>query len=221
MARRSAARAPAAPARTFRTRAASPTACRFPHYVLDYEARFAKAVMGAFADSYLQGETPVPCIACNQKIKFHDLLETASGLGASALATGHYVRERARRRAVGSFTAPPTRSATRAISCSPPRASSLRFLRFPLGAAGQGRDAQARTGLRARGGGEVRQPGHLLRADRALYASDRALASGRRRGRQHRPCRRPRARPPWRDHQLHDRPAEGDRRCRRRSRSMC
>ena len=63
-----------------------------PHYVLDYETRFAKAVMGAFADSYLQGETPVPCVACNQKIKFHDLLETAAGLGASALATGHYVR---------------------------------------------------------------------------------------------------------------------------------
>ena len=65
---------------------------QIPHYVLDYEARFAKAVMGEFADSYLQGETPVPCVACNQKIKFHDLLETASDLGASALATGHYVR---------------------------------------------------------------------------------------------------------------------------------
>ncbi|MET0870111.1 MAG: asparagine synthase-related protein, partial [Methyloceanibacter sp.] len=46
---------------------------QIPHYVLDYEARFAKDVMGAFADSYLQGETPVPCVACNQKIKFHDL----------------------------------------------------------------------------------------------------------------------------------------------------
>jgi tRNA-specific 2-thiouridylase len=65
-----------------------------PHYVLDYESRFANAVMGAFADSYLQGETPVPCIACNQKIKFHDLLETAEGLGAAALATGHYVRSK-------------------------------------------------------------------------------------------------------------------------------
>jgi tRNA-uridine 2-sulfurtransferase len=63
-----------------------------PHYVLDYEARFQDAVMGAFADSYLSGETPVPCVACNQKIKFHDLLETAAGLGAAALATGHYVK---------------------------------------------------------------------------------------------------------------------------------
>lgn len=63
-----------------------------PHYVLDYEARFEKAVMGAFADSYLSGETPVPCVACNQQIKFQDLLETAEDLGAAALATGHYVK---------------------------------------------------------------------------------------------------------------------------------
>jgi tRNA-uridine 2-sulfurtransferase len=66
-------------------------ALQIPHYVLDYEARFAEAVMGEFADSYLHGETPVPCVACNQKIKFHDLLKTAEGLGAAALATGHYV----------------------------------------------------------------------------------------------------------------------------------
>ena len=65
---------------------------QIPHYVLDYEARFKQAVMGEFADSYLSGETPVPCVACNQKIKFHDLLETAEGLGAAALATGHYVK---------------------------------------------------------------------------------------------------------------------------------
>lgn len=65
---------------------------QIPHYVLDYEARFAQAVMGEFADSYLNGETPVPCVACNQKIKFHDLLQTAEGLGAAALATGHYVK---------------------------------------------------------------------------------------------------------------------------------
>ena len=63
-----------------------------PHYVLDYEARFEKTVMGAFADSYLSGETPVPCVACNQQIKFHDLLQTAEDLGAAALATGHYIK---------------------------------------------------------------------------------------------------------------------------------
>src|SRR5688572_21550895 len=63
-----------------------------PHYVLDYETRFAAEVMDAFADGYLAGETPVPCVACNQKIKFRDLLKTAKDLGAAALATGHYVR---------------------------------------------------------------------------------------------------------------------------------
>ena len=62
-----------------------------PHYVLDYEERFASAVMDEFAESYLSGETPVPCIACNQKIKFNDLLKTARELGAAALATGHYI----------------------------------------------------------------------------------------------------------------------------------
>jgi tRNA-specific 2-thiouridylase len=65
-----------------------------PHYVLDYENRFSTAVMEEFADSYLSGETPVPCVSCNQKIKFHDLLRTAKELGASALATGHYISSR-------------------------------------------------------------------------------------------------------------------------------
>ena len=63
-----------------------------PHYVLDYEDRFSASVMDAFADGYLAGETPVPCITCNQQIKFTGLLDTARELGAQALATGHYVR---------------------------------------------------------------------------------------------------------------------------------
>jgi tRNA-specific 2-thiouridylase len=63
-----------------------------PHYVLDYESRFRSEVMDSFADSYLRGETPVPCIACNRTVKFRDLLATARELGADALATGHYVR---------------------------------------------------------------------------------------------------------------------------------
>jgi tRNA-specific 2-thiouridylase len=65
-----------------------------PHYVLDYEARFRESVMQAFADSYAAGETPVPCVACNQRIKFRDLLATALELGADALATGHYIERR-------------------------------------------------------------------------------------------------------------------------------
>lgn len=63
-----------------------------PHYVLDYESRFRQSVMDEFADSYMQGETPIPCIRCNQRVKFRDLLETARDLGADCLATGHYVQ---------------------------------------------------------------------------------------------------------------------------------
>jgi tRNA-specific 2-thiouridylase len=64
----------------------------FPHYVLDYESRFSDAVMQEFADSYLRGETPIPCVRCNQRVKFRDLLAQARDLGGDCLATGHYVR---------------------------------------------------------------------------------------------------------------------------------
>ncbi len=64
----------------------------FPHYVLDYEARFRAAVIEDFAEGYRRGETPIPCVRCNERIKFRDLLATARDLGAIALATGHYVR---------------------------------------------------------------------------------------------------------------------------------
>ena len=63
-----------------------------PHYVLDYESRFRDQVMEQFADSYLHGETPIPCVLCNQTVKFQDLLATAKDLGAEALATGHYIQ---------------------------------------------------------------------------------------------------------------------------------
>ena len=66
-----------------------------PHYVLDYESRFKEAVIDRFAESYIAGETPVPCVECNQSIKFRDLLQTARELGAKVLATGHYVASRA------------------------------------------------------------------------------------------------------------------------------
>ena len=62
-----------------------------PHYVFDYESRFRSAVIEQFADSYLSGETPIPCVTCNQQIKFADLLATAEELGADAMATGHYI----------------------------------------------------------------------------------------------------------------------------------
>ncbi len=63
-----------------------------PHYVLDYESRFKQQVIEDFADAYLRGETPIPCVRCNQTVKFRDLLDVARDLGAAAMATGHYVR---------------------------------------------------------------------------------------------------------------------------------
>ncbi len=63
-----------------------------PHYVLDYESRFKNQVMEEFADSYIKGETPIPCVRCNQTVKFKDLLATARDLGADCMATGHYVQ---------------------------------------------------------------------------------------------------------------------------------
>jgi tRNA-specific 2-thiouridylase len=63
-----------------------------PHYVLNYERRFKEEVIDVFADSYVRGETPIPCVLCNQTVKFRDLLATAKDLDADALATGHYIR---------------------------------------------------------------------------------------------------------------------------------
>ncbi|NOZ67542.1 MAG: tRNA 2-thiouridine(34) synthase MnmA [Alphaproteobacteria bacterium] len=68
-------------------------AINIPHYVLDYESRFQDSVMSEFADSYIRGETPIPCVRCNQEVKFKDLLETARDLDADVLATGHYVQQ--------------------------------------------------------------------------------------------------------------------------------
>ena len=107
-------------------------ALQIPHYVLDYEARFKQAVMGAFADSYVNGETPVPCVACNQKIKFHDLLETAQGLGAAALATGHYVKSRLGETGWELHRAQDKdRDQSYFLFATTPK--QLAFLRFPLG----------------------------------------------------------------------------------------
>ena len=66
----------------------------FPHYVLDYENSFKSAVIDEFADSYLAGATPIPCIRCNERVKFKDLLETAKDLEADCMATGHYIQRK-------------------------------------------------------------------------------------------------------------------------------
>jgi tRNA-uridine 2-sulfurtransferase len=104
-----------------------------PHYVLDYEDRFREAVIDRFAQSYLEGETPIPCVECNRSIKFRDLLETARDLGADALATGHYVSSRrlpGGRRALFR-AADPERDQSYFLYAT--TAEQLRMLRFPLG----------------------------------------------------------------------------------------
>lgn len=108
-----------------------------PHYVVDYESTFLTDVMEAFADSYVSGETPVPCVLCNQTVKFRDLLTAARDLGAAALATGHYVR---RVRGVNGVSGGPElwRGADHGRDQSyflfTTTAPQLDLLRFPLGA---------------------------------------------------------------------------------------
>src|SRR5215471_19245149 len=103
-----------------------------PHYVLDYESRFRDQVMEDFADAYLRGETPIPCVRCNQTVKFRDLLDTARDLGAEAMATGHYVR-----RVEGAAgpelhrAADPARDQSYFLFAT--TAEQLDYLRFPLG----------------------------------------------------------------------------------------
>lgn len=103
-----------------------------PHYVLDYESRFRQSVIDAFADSYMQGETPIPCVRCNQTVKFADLLTTARDLGADCMATGHYVQ-----RIMGAAgpelhaAIDPARDQSYFLFATTPE--QLAYLRFPLG----------------------------------------------------------------------------------------
>src|ERR1700694_2628004 len=104
-----------------------------PHYVLDYEARFREKVIEPFARSYVAGETPIPCVACNQHIKFADLFETAKDLGADVLATGHYVvsRDNARGGRALYRAADPERDQSYFLFAT--TREQLAMLRFPLG----------------------------------------------------------------------------------------
>ncbi len=101
------------------------------HYVLDYESRFRDSVIEEFADSYLRGETPVPCIRCNQSVKFHDLLDVARDLGAEAMATGHYV-ERADEGGVVSLRRAADQSRDQSYFLFATTRAQLDYLRFPL-----------------------------------------------------------------------------------------
>lgn len=104
----------------------------FPHYVLDYENTFREAVIEEFADAYLAGATPVPCIRCNERVKFRDLLETARDLEADCMATGHYIQ-----RTMGAqgpelhMAADPARDQSYFLFSTTPE--QLEYLRFPLG----------------------------------------------------------------------------------------
>ena len=108
-----------------------------PHYVLDYEARFRETVINPFAEAYIAGETPIPCVACNQTVKFADLLTTARELGADALATGHYIRSAAN----PSPDNPMRRALYRPVDAERDQSyflfattqEQIDFLRFPLG----------------------------------------------------------------------------------------
>ncbi|MHA7968211.1 tRNA 2-thiouridine(34) synthase MnmA [Rhizobium sp. CAU 1783] len=109
-----------------------------PHYVLDYEQRFRDTVINPFMESYFAGETPIPCVACNQTVKFADLLATARELGADALATGHYIRSKA----VPLPDDPGHRALFRPIDSERDQSyflfattqEQIDYLRFPLGA---------------------------------------------------------------------------------------
>ena len=104
----------------------------FPHYVLDYESHFRESVIDEFADAYLAGATPVPCIRCNERVKFRDLMETARDLGADCMATGHYIQ-----RKMGLHgpelhrAADPVRDQSYFLFSTTPE--QLDYLRFPLG----------------------------------------------------------------------------------------
>ncbi|HAY47912.1 MAG TPA: tRNA 2-thiouridine(34) synthase MnmA, partial [Thalassospira sp.] len=104
-----------------------------PYYVLDYESRFREEVIDDFADSYMRGETPIPCVKCNQTVKFRDLLETSYDLGADCMATGHYVQRKlgADGRAQLHRAADPNRDQSYFLFTT--TQEQLDFLRFPLG----------------------------------------------------------------------------------------
>ena len=104
-----------------------------PHYVLDYEDRFRDAVIEKFAESYLAGETPIPCVECNRTVKFRDLLGLARDLNADALATGHYVASRALPGGGRALHRARDPARDQSYFLYATTAEQLAFLRFPLG----------------------------------------------------------------------------------------
>jgi len=105
----------------------------FPHYVLDYESRFKEQVMEDFADSYIKGETPIPCVKCNQTVKFKDLLDTARDLGAACMATGHYVQRLVGKDGKSHLVRGVDNGKDQSYFLFATTQEQMDFLRFPLG----------------------------------------------------------------------------------------
>ncbi|MES2961041.1 MAG: tRNA 2-thiouridine(34) synthase MnmA [Pseudomonadota bacterium] len=105
----------------------------FPHYILNYQNLFKESVIDDFADSYLQGETPIPCVKCNQSVKFRDLLKVARDLGADALATGHYVDREIGKDGKTQLLKAFDASKDQSYFLFATTQEQLDFLRFPLG----------------------------------------------------------------------------------------
>ena len=114
----------------------------FPHYVLDYEQRFKEQVIDPFAAAYLEGETPIPCVACNQTVKFSDLLTTAKELGADCLATGHYIVSKPAANGHRQLFRPADADKDQSYFLFATTQEQLDFLRFPLGEVPKSRTRQ-------------------------------------------------------------------------------
>ena len=150
-----------------------------PHYVLDFENRFKEAVINDFVSGYLAGETPIPCVKCNQTVKFADLLQRARDLNAAALVTGHYIESRARGDGSGHrdlFT-PADMARDQSYFLFATTQEQIDFLRFPLGALPKAETRRIAGRTWSRCGRQAGQPGHLLRAAGALCRCDFAAAA--------------------------------------------
>ena len=107
--------------------------CGFPHYVLNYESNFRQSVIDGFADSYIKGETPIPCVRCNQTVKFRDLLEVAHDLGADCMATGHYIKRTVDENGKAQLHRAHDHGKDQSYFLFATTQEQLDFLRFPLG----------------------------------------------------------------------------------------
>jgi tRNA-specific 2-thiouridylase len=119
----------------------------FPHYVLNYESNFKDSVINDFADSYLRGETPIPCVRCNQSVKFRDLLKVAQDLGADCMATGHYIRRDVDDTGFATLHRAHDHGKDQSYFLFATTQEQLDFLRFPLGAQSKDKTREEATRL--------------------------------------------------------------------------